>query len=204
MPTTWSAVAPITSDLRPERWRHTSGCSFAGRWRISRQLLGRRVRVHRALRRLDRVHDADRVGPFLLLVRQIVVGRVGAGELGLAAGLGNGVGAEHRRHDRDVVGAAVDVPVERAPEVRRRPVLRRVEGDPEDLGELPLPNTSTLPSRLLNATWVASSMWRSRNTSAPFASSASASMPAARRRRAVDRGRLPRPARRQCFRASRS
>lgn len=33
MPTTWSVVAPSTSDFRPDVCRHTSGCSLDGRER---------------------------------------------------------------------------------------------------------------------------------------------------------------------------
>ena len=97
-------------------------------------LLGRGVGDGRALRRLDRVDDPHRREALLLVVGEVVVGGVGAGELGLAARLGHRVGAEHGGHDRDVVGAAVDVPVEGAAQVGGRGVLRRVERDPEDLG----------------------------------------------------------------------
>ncbi len=97
-------------------------------------LLGRGVGDGRALRRLDRVDDPHRREAFLLVVGEVVVGGVAAGELGLAARLGHRVGAEHGGHDRDVVGAAVDVPVERAAQVGGRRVLRGVERHPEDLG----------------------------------------------------------------------
>ena len=162
------------ASCRPERWRHTSGCSFAGRWRQLATCSGVGFGVVEPLRRLDGVHDADRVGPRLLVVGEGVVGAVGAGELGLAAGLGHRVGAQQRGHDRDVVGAPVDVPVEGALAGTAADgffcgsrVTRKISGFS------PLPNTSTAPRRLLNATWVASSMWRSRNTRAPLASSAS-------------------------------
>jgi hypothetical protein len=48
------------------------------------------------------------------------------------------VRAEHRGHDRDVVGHAVDVPVERALEVVGRRVLRGIQRHAEDLGTVGL------------------------------------------------------------------
>ena len=101
-------------------------------------LLGRGVRVDQSLRRFERVNHPDRREALLLLVGEVVVGGVRAGELGLAARRGDGVGCKEGRHDGNVLGQPVDVPVERAPQVAGRPVLRGVEGHSEDLRVLAL------------------------------------------------------------------
>ena len=114
-----SPRAPASAD--PTGGVHTSGCSFDGRDRHTASSSGDGSS-------LTRRWDASMVWTtrsdaqaLLLVVGEVVVGRVGAGELGLAPGLGDRVGAQHRGHDRDVVGAAVDVPVERPPQVGGRP-----------------------------------------------------------------------------------
>ena len=131
--------ARARASFRPRACAATrGGAPWRGAVRQTASSSGVRVVVEQALRRLDGVHHPHRREPLLLVVGQVVVGGVGAGELGLAPGLGHGVGAQHRGHDRDVVGAAVDVPVEGAAQVGGRRVLLRVEGDPEDLGVLAL------------------------------------------------------------------
>jgi hypothetical protein len=103
-----------------------------------RHVLGAGVGEGQALGSLDGVHHPHRLEPFLLVVGQVVVGAVRAGELGLASRIGYGVGAQHGGHDGNVLGAAVDVPVEGPLQVGGDRVLGRVEGDPEDLRELAL------------------------------------------------------------------
>ena len=75
------------------------------------------------------MEDAQCVEALFLLVAQVVVGGIRAGELGLAAAGGQDVRAEHGRLGRDLVLGAVDVPEDGALEVLGRGGLRRVEGD---------------------------------------------------------------------------
>ena len=133
MPSTCEAVAPSTSESAPRPVLPDQGVDLGRSLPPRRQLLRRRVGVHQPLRGLEGVHDADLQQLLLLRGGQRVVRRVGAGELGLAAGRGDRVRAQHRGHDRDVVGGAVEVPVERSPQVLGDRVLRRVERHPEDL-----------------------------------------------------------------------
>ena len=112
---------------------------MGGRWRHIATSSGVGSGLTQSLGRFERVHHPDRGEALLLVVGEVVVGRVRAGELGLAARRSATSWAASRRgHDRDVLGQPVDVPVERAPQVAGRPVLRRVERHPEDLRVLAL------------------------------------------------------------------
>jgi len=79
------------------------------------------------------VVHAQPVVPLALGLGQVLIGRVRARELRLAAGHRHVPGRQRGRLDRDAVRGAVDVPVERALEVLRRRVHARVEADLEDL-----------------------------------------------------------------------
>ena len=134
-----TSVAPSTSERRPTDGARPAGAPSAGACATSP--------APRATGRGSRAVARPRTSATTRTCStrafsssdELVVRGVGAGELGLAAGRGDRVRAQHRRHDRDVVGRAVDVPVERPPQVLRDRVLGRVERDPEDLGGLALP-----------------------------------------------------------------
>ena len=149
IPTTCDAVAPMTRERRPERCRHTSGCSRSG---FSRQRASSSGEGSGFTRRCDasKVWRTRRHSKrsFSSSVRS-VVGRVGAGKLGLPAGGGDGVRTEHRGLGRDVVLRAVDVPVERPPRVRGRGALRGIEGHDVDAGMV----RPARPSPRRRATW---------------------------------------------------
>jgi hypothetical protein len=68
------------------------------------------------------------------LVREVVVCRIGAGELGIASDRRNRVRAEHGRLRRDIVLGAVEVPGERPPEVLGVGVLLGVQRHQVNLG----------------------------------------------------------------------
>ena len=101
-----------------------------------RQLLWRRIRVHPALGRLERVHHPQRPEPFLLLVaeaprRRRRSWRTRSRRRGSATCLADSTVA-FCGHSSSRRRASVDVPVERRAQVRRRGVLRLVQRDRVD------------------------------------------------------------------------
>ena len=133
MPTTWSAVAPRTSDLRPDRCFQTRGCSRPGPLCASRPLAresGSRRRRASSPPASARAHPGDLL---LFLVGQVVVGQIGAGERRSTVSRRDDPRARGSRPCRGCRRRPVDVPLGVALEVLGQVVVGTL-GDHGDLG----------------------------------------------------------------------
>src|ERR1700716_47015 len=103
-----------------------------------RQLFWGGVGGDAPLRGFQRVHDTQSAEVVFFFVLQCVVGGIRVGELGFAAPLGDLYGRKYGGLLRAVVPggrAAVDVPVERRFQIRRRGVLRFIQRDGVNAGD---------------------------------------------------------------------
>ena len=139
-PTTSAAVAPRSSDLRPSRRVHTSGWTRVGTRSHDARSSSEASGFTRSCAAAKLCTTRSSAISALSCVRERVVRGVGAGELGVAAGVVDLACAEQRGLLRDGLGGAVDVPQEVALTVagEQRVGLGRIERDRLDLGILVL------------------------------------------------------------------
>src|SRR5262245_63494104 len=123
------AMTPDQRMLTPAAATRAFAASF--RCTPARLLLRGGIRVRGTIRRLETVHDAQRLAVLTLRFGKVFVRRIRVAELGLSSGRRETPGGEHRRlRRRTVVEQSIDVPGDRRLQVLGPGrILLRVERD---------------------------------------------------------------------------